>query len=312
MLPLRVYLFADGVHVVRSDSANSDLLGARIETIGVYPVDAAIARLRPWVHADNESAFRDIVASRLMLGELLKLAGIAATSDSINIRARAQDGALIERVLRASDPAAPLSSRRAVAQNAPTPLSLRNTDQPFSFADVDSLHVFWIQFNAVQDGASESLAELARRALAEAERSDATRLVIDVRRNNGGDNTLLRPLLVGLIRSRFNAPGHLYIITGRLTFSAAVNFVTRAEAYTDARFVGEPTGAPPNHFGETARLILPHSGLTVLYSTLWWQDADPRDTRPWIAPTIIVPPTFADYRVGRDTALDAILRDPPE
>ena len=134
-------------------------------------------------------------------------------------------------------------------------------------------------------------------------------MVIDIRCNNGGDNTLLRPFVVSLIRSRFNQSGHLYVVIGRLTFSAAVNFATQIERYTEVRFVGEPTEAPPNHYGETQRLVLPHSGITVLYSLLFWQDAGPRDTRPWIAPAIVVSPTFADYRAGRDPVLDATLHD---
>jgi len=30
----------------------------------------------------------------------------------------------------------------------------------------------------------------------------------------------------------------------------------------------------------------------------------------WIAPSIYVPPTFADFRIGRDAALEAVLNYP--
>jgi hypothetical protein len=309
-LPIRVYLFDDGVFVVRTDSSHADLLGARLEAIDTVPIASALERLRPWVHGDNESAFRDIVASRLVLPDLLTIAGLTTSADSATLRFRRADGSLVATTLLPLDRKAPVAWLEARPPEIPLPLYLQHGDQPYWFTDLDSVGVFWIQFNAVQNGDSESLGAFARRALAAAERSRATRLVIDVRRNNGGDNTLLRPFVVGVIRSRFNAPRHLYVVIGRLTFSAAMNFATQIERYTEARFVGEPTGAPPNHYGETQRLILPHSGITVLYSSEYWQDADPRDQRPWIAPSIAVPPTFADYRAGRDRVLRVILGDP--
>jgi hypothetical protein len=308
-LPIRVYLFREGVFVVRADSDHADLLGSRVESIGTVPIDSALQRLGPWIHGDNESAFRDIVASRLVLADLLPMARLSESPDSATLHLRRPDGSPVAATLRPLDRKASITWVDARPPEVAPPLYLRQRDQPFWFASLDSVGVFWIQFNAVQDSPTDSLGALARRALAAAEQSRATRLVVDIRRNNGGDNTLLRPLVVGLIRSRFNAPRHLYVVIGRLTFSAAMNFATQIERYTEARFVGEPTAAPPNHFGETRRLVLPNSGITVLYSTLFWQDADPRDQRPWIAPAIEVPPTFADYRAGRDPVLDAILHD---
>jgi C-terminal processing protease CtpA/Prc len=199
----------------------------------------------------------------------------------------------------------PLVDARPAAE--PVPLYLRDRNKPFWLEDVDSLGIFWIQFNAVQNAQSETLAAFSERAMAAAERSRASALVVDIRRNNGGDNTLLRPLIVALIRSRFNQTGRLFVVTGRLTFSAAMNFATQVQRYTEATFVGEPTGAPPNHYGETTRLKLPNSGITVLYSSLRWQDADPRDTRPWIEPSVRVPVLYTDYHTGRDPVLDSVV-----
>ncbi len=228
-LPIRLYLFSEGVYVVRADSAHADLLGSRIESIGAVPIDSALTRLRPWVHGDNESAFRDIVASRLVLAELLAIAGISESPDSAVFHLRRPDGSSESVTLFPVRQGTSILWLDARTREYPVPLYLRNRDQPFWFAQLDSVGVFWIQFNAVRDGADETLGAFARRALAAAERSRATRMVIDIRRNNGGDNTLLRPLVVGLIRSRFNKPGHLYAVIGRLTFSAAMNFATQID-----------------------------------------------------------------------------------
>src|SRR5262249_14504635 len=52
---------------------------------------------------------------------------------------------------------------------------------------------------------------------------DIDRLVIDLRNNGGGDESMALPLVHHVIRSdRINRPGHLYVLTGRITESASV------------------------------------------------------------------------------------------
>ena len=70
-------------------------------------------------------------------------------------------------------------------------------------------------------------------------------LVLDLRYNNGGDNTLNRAIVRRIIQSpSIDRHGRLYVLIGRKTFSAAVNLVSDLEQMTNAIFVGEPTAAP--------------------------------------------------------------------
>ncbi len=165
----------------------------------------------------------------------------------------------------------------------------------------------YAQINAVANAGDETMAAFCSRLFATTDSVAAERLVIDLRLNNSGDNTLNRPCVHDLIRAtRVNQSGKLFVIIGRLTFSAAMSLAVDIERNSPAIFVGEPTGASPNHFGETRVLKLPRSGITVLHSTLYWQSSDPRDTRPWIAPSIRAELSSDDYRLNRDPALEAI------
>lgn len=306
---IRVYLFEEGLFIIRADAAHARLLGARIDSVGGRSVAATMAALRPYVHSETSTGFKDIVQSRLVLPGLLQLVGASSSPDSVSLSVVLSSGERARVTLAspaANDAPAPIALTRTIPS---PPLYLREPAKPYWFANIDSLKLFWIQFNAVADADDEPLERFAQRALDSAEASGAQRLVVDVRRNNGGDNTLLRPLIVRLLRSRFNAPGRLYVVVGRLTFSAAVNFVARLSAVSDVIIVGEPTAAPANHFGETRSIRLPNSGALLLYSTLWWQDADPRDTAEAIMPSIVAPPTFRDFVAGSDAALQAILAD---
>jgi hypothetical protein len=82
--------------------------------------------------------------------------------------------------------------------------------------------------------------------------------------------------------------------------------VTLLERWTPATFVGEPTGDPPNGYGDPKRTVLPNSGLTVQVSTLYWQVSNPKDKRDVTAPLIPAAPTIASVRADRDVALDAV------
>jgi hypothetical protein len=46
-LPVALYWFSEGIIIRSTDSAHTDLLGARVIEIGGLPIDSAIARVRP-------------------------------------------------------------------------------------------------------------------------------------------------------------------------------------------------------------------------------------------------------------------------
>jgi tetratricopeptide (TPR) repeat protein len=71
-------------------------------------------------------------------------------------------------------------------------------------------------------------------------------------------------------------------------------------------FVGEPSGGKANSYGDSRKITLPHSGITVRVSTLWWQ-VDERDKRQWKSPDIAAELTSSDYRNNLDPALQAVL-----
>ncbi len=154
-------------------------------------------------------------------------------------------------------------------------------------------------------GASLALfADSLRHALT---RPEVRTLIVDVRHNNGGDNGLLLPLLRTMVWWEMQDEAHrIFVITGRGTFSAARNFISRVERLTNAVFVGEPSSSSPNFTGEDTELTLPWSRVQGSISTRYWQDSDPGDRRPFIWPDVPVGMSSRDYFEGHDPALEAI------
>jgi hypothetical protein len=190
------------------------------------------------------------------------------------------------------------------------PLWLRNPDKQFWFADVPERSALYVQDRFVLDEANgQSLAAFFQDVFRRIERSRYQTIVLDIRLNGGGDNTLLEPLKASF-RSigAFQTKGRFYVIIGRFTQSAAENFTTFLERNTKAIFVGEPTGESPNHYGDPDTIELPSSGISINLSRRRWNDSDPGDHRDSTYPAILAPLTLDDFRKGRDPALEAIWK----
>jgi C-terminal processing protease CtpA/Prc len=169
-----------------------------------------------------------------------------------------------------------------------------------------------------------------------------TSLILDVRRNGGGDsgygwNVLGyltdKPMETGSYKSRLYSPlrrargegvvlepvesmmkwppngKSLYtkpvvVLTSGQTFSAAEDFAVMFDVMKRGAIIGEPTGGST---GQPLAFSLP-GGVMARVCTK--RDMYPDGTE-WnakgIQPTILVRPTLADYQSGRDTVLEAAL-----
>jgi hypothetical protein len=167
--------------------------------------------------------------------------------------------------------------------------------------------VLYVQFNQVLDAPDESLAGFAGRLATALRDAPPELLVFDVRHNNGGDATLLDPLVAALREHEAHLPGgRLVVLTGPQTFSAAQIFIARVDHATGATFAGEPSSSRPNFVGEDNRVELPWSGLHVSLSNRY-HETIPGDARAWIEPQLRVELGSRDYFANRDPILDAVL-----
>jgi tetratricopeptide (TPR) repeat protein len=314
-LPADFYLFAEGLFVTAADPRHRSVLGAQVTAFDGRPTDEIMAALDPIISRDNDSQVKTAAARWLRHPPILHALDLITSPTSVTLDLRLLDGTRAEYSMDV-DPSAPRRTVRSLplgwlrlpqTLKVPVPRYLRNRDLEYWFEYLTADRTIYVQLNSLADHPAETLAAFTERLFAFIDASDADTLVIDLRWNGGGNTFLTQPLLHRLIGCRkVNRPGGLFVIIGRQTFSAAQNTATAIERHTHAIFVGEPSGSSPNFIGETIPFELPYSKLSVNVSDLYWQTSWPDDRRPWIAPEIYTPPTFADYRAGRDPAMDAI------
>jgi hypothetical protein len=165
----------------------------------------------------------------------------------------------------------------------------------------------YISCDDMNDVEGKTFLAFTNECFAAMETPAADRVIFDVRRNGGGNNFWPEGLRKRLLRSRFNRPGGLYVLTSPMTFSAAQNPTTRLERDSFAIFVGEPTGGAPNHYGDASVMRGEATGIHWMVSTIPWFDSYPMDERVWIMPDLPAPSTFADYAAGVDRAVDLAM-----
>ncbi|HYG81684.1 MAG TPA: tetratricopeptide repeat protein, partial [Pyrinomonadaceae bacterium] len=193
------------------------------------------------------------------------------------------------------------------AATPPAPLWLKDATDKFWFEHLKDRRALYVQINQVLDKETESFAAFSQRLLAFAEANGVEKLILDLRLNRGGNGELLRPLEIGLIKSKLDQRGRLFVLMGRGTWSAAQFLLNYLEEYTNAVFVGEPSASKGNHYSDSRRITLPNSQVTVRVSVYYWQDWSPWDTRRWTAPDVTAEMSSADYKTNADPALKAAL-----
>jgi hypothetical protein len=309
VLPLRLYWFSDGLFVL-GGGADPSLAGAKVLAVGGVTPEALLARLRPYMSHDNDSELKWVSPGYMKLAELLKLVGVPMNGDDFDVEIL--DRAGVARTVNIEPMRKPpaeddfdisLPPSAAGAQS----LAFSHIDKSYWFQRLPG-GVVYVQFNHVRNDGDESLAKFADRLRADLKAAPSRGLILDLRRNNGGEATLTPDLLRTLVWFETeHGPRSLVALIGRNTFSAAQNFTSYLNTMTEATFVGEPTGSRPVHIGDEAPFKLPYSGAVGQLAPGLHADALYQDDRVWIAPDVPASLSSADYYAGRDAGLAAAL-----
>jgi len=305
-LPFKTYVFPTGLFVVDAADSAAELVGSRIVRFGSVPAEEVLERMAGFRGVDNEMTWiwlgPQFYLQRLAL---LREVGVEPDGGEVELTVCSPDGDERTTVVAAG----PYEFRRKLRPPAgvEAPLWLSDVDTNLWMQSLPSHGAIYVQFNQVRNTPTgiPGFSDQLRTALLD---EGADTLIVDVRHNNGGNNTLLRPLIRVMIEFEMRSSAHrIYVLTGRNTFSAAQNFVNRVERWTDAVFAGEPSASSPNFTGETNEIVLPFSRIRGSISNCYWQDSLPWDARPWIEPDLRVELTAADYFGGVDPVLEQVL-----
>jgi len=299
--PLRLAKFGSDYRVVAVGAGFEAALGARVTEIGNTPIgrvhDIAVA-ITP---AAETTALADArVTGFLTMGIVLHGFGIIPDRNvasytllddgrkrTLGFRVVPRDGQInwVDLIKRA-------------------PLRDQNPDQDFWYVYLPDSRTIYCAFRGYQ-----RLDQNASGLLREIHDKDPDKLVIDLRQNHGGDFSQGLKYLIDPVAgiSKLNRRGHLFVLIGTSTFSAAMSNAAQFRQRTAALLVGEPIGERPNSYQEAREMRLPNSRLKVRYSTQYYEFV--KGTENIIRPDREIAISWEDYKAGWDPVIQWALQD---
>lgn len=308
VFPLRLFRFSDGWYVTEAAEEYRRVVGARLVRVGTTPAERAAATVSAMIACENDSCFKRYLPSYLVVPDILRAAKLLPQTG---------EGAFVFADGRGREFAVTLKSYQSGAgvrwigpftgkTAAELPLYRRRAEKNYWFEYLADTRTLYLNYSRCRNIEGYPFKELTREVLSVVDTRPVERLVIDMRRNAGGDEGIFRPLIAELgRRPQLNRRGKLFVIVGRGTFSSACHNAIELKNRTNAIAVGEPTGQKPNSYGEVKTLKLPNSGVEISYSTWFWKrvEGDPLS----FAPDVLVDYPSAAFLSGRDPFMEAVF-----
>ena len=303
-LPIEIARFEDDYRVIATANGNERALGARIIRIGQTPVARAHEMLLALTPADETGVLRDARANGfLTIGIVLHGSGIVHDRNLVRYTLADDDGKEFTVDVHSVKRSEKLNWTYPYKE---TPLFRQKPDEDFWYTYLPESHTVYCSFRGYKDLGqhSKGLFDLIKQ-------QHPDKLVIDMRMNGGGDYNVGLRHLVHPIRdlAEINRKGHLFVLIGSNTFSAAMSNSAHFRYQTNAILVGQQIGEKPNSYQEAREMKLPNSHWTVRYSVRFYKFVDNGENL--IRPDQEIIPSWEDYKSGRDPVLDWVLNYKP-
>ena len=333
-IPLRFHVFADGVYVVHAPDAMRDLIGARVVSIDGHTADELRAAFGQYFGA-REGKRDEWVGFFIESPELLHEAGLAKASDRLDVALALANGSTVTRTVQGALDAPNeellnfLDVSRLVAyaeenvgRASAVPFYLQGERRNFAATSLPDLDAVYVQIRVNKDFYEQKIDPFFVEARNLVKKIKPKNAVVDLRLDAGGDLNTTRNFLQAL-PSMIAKDGKIFVLTSGRTFSAGIASAGYLKQAAPERvtIVGEPIGDFLEFWAEGEFLLLKKSRAAVLYASerhnymTGCQEADCHSSikrHPIrvksLEPDIAAPLTYADYRAGRDVALEAVRK----
>ncbi len=314
--PVLPFWFKEGFVIDNAQKEGKAWLGWKLLKINNVEAEVIAERMRPYQQRDGEQQLRAQAPGYLVSVEALRAVGVVKGVERATFTFKNTQTSEIKTAdLSPMEMADVMRNRHGGGghhSDSAWPLYRQHRDKFYWFEWLSESKMLYFQYNVTREQPHESVADFVKKLAAAVEQNPLERFVVDLRWNGGGNLFTSKPFTEFIANNpKINQRGKLFVILGRHTFSAASYFTSTMEFRTQAIFVGEPTGASPNHYGDTRPIRLPNSGMEPRLSSIYWQNSFPWDKRPATQPDILVEPTAADWLANRDAAMEAILKHQP-
>lgn len=305
-VPMNLFWFGNELRVTKVSKQFPRLNGARLTKIGGVSVDKIYEQIREYISTgETEQFVRNASPWRVTFPIFLKHLGLTKTAESATYEFVDLKGKKFSLELKGEGRA---SENDWIAPYKQAPLSLEKPDEPFYFEYLKDAKTVYVNFRWYPR--RPEFAKFSKELFDFIDQTQVEKLVFDMRQNGGGDYTRGRDFFIKPLKERkkFAERGRLFVLAGRVTYSAGMTNTADFRNEFKAIIVGEPTGARPIGYMEGRYFMLPNSHLSGSFSIELAKFAD-ADT-PGILPDKLIEPDWKSFLAGRDAALEWILAYP--
>lgn len=305
-LPFAVMYLSDGWYIFAADKQHQSLLRNKLIQIDDTPIEKACDKLKQLIAAENDSQTETQLKRHLIMNESLRFAEVTSGKEPVKLTVINPDGKQLTSEVK------PIKGRANWVMGVKLeswPTHLKNNRPTYGMALLEKEKVLYVWYDQCVNNEKYPITKWTDEVMAKASDGSAEKVIVDLRRNGGGNSRLLEPLITQLAKSPFNTKEKLQVLIGPSTFSSAMINAYTFRLRTKATLIGQPTGGSPNHFGEVRTFTLPSSKCIVQYSTKKFQLT--KDGSKTIEPDILVHPTAKGFFADVDEILDKAINLKP-
>ncbi len=309
VFPFEIYRVNGEWRVVKAISKYKHLLGKRlikIQGINVEEVAKRVSEVAQFVENKHSEIVRTgqyMTISELLLN--LEVIDSLQTSELIFLNDNNKELKVVINSIESEDYYKSKKEeleRREVGVKKPD-----NAKHDFLwFSSLESLSAVYIKFESYPS--FDEMKVFGASVLGHIQKNKIKRLIIDLRNNGGGDffiGTFLGYYLN--LADSIDWKNGVYVLTDRVTFSAATSNASQYRQMLNAKIVGEPTGSNPCGYQDMGQFTLPNSKLVVTYSKRLFRFQE--SFTEGVQPDKVIRYDWQSYAAGVDNMLEWIFKD---
>jgi hypothetical protein len=244
-LPLKFTYFQDGLFVKEAGEEFKYLIGSRLTEINSTPFDSLKSMISQVGYNENEFTKLISLESFIVYPAVLKRFGIIDDQSEIDMVFSFQSNK--KHISLTPMLSANIKWVKHTQGKEDLPLSYRGNDKIYWTTYDSKDDLIYVQLNKIEEDKDHTFTQLSKEIINRTELHKPNKLVIDLRRNVGGNSKLVNPLIYALMDYQSKViNGQIFVIIGRWTLSASIVLCAEINKYCNPVFVGEPTGAKPN------------------------------------------------------------------
>lgn len=310
LFPIEVYKVGKQWRIVKTTDKHKNLLGKELIAIDgktMKQIEDEVSKVAQYIENEQSKTIR--VTQYAMISEILF--GLHLTNNKLDATFTFldQNKKKTEVTLKAINSkdyyeSVEFKNFKIVIPEIEKPIDLKH--DYLWFSPIKTTEAIYIKFESYPS--FEEMEKFGASVLNYINKNNSKQIVIDLRNNGGGDffvGTFLAYYLN--LANSIDWKSGVYVLTDKVTFSAATSNASQFRQMLNAKIVGEPTGSNPTGYQDMGQFKLPNSGMTVTYSKRFFRFQE--KVTQGVQPDVLIEYDWQSYSKGIDNMMEWVIND---